>query len=498
LSDIRVTYSGLIGFVVGLISVFTGLVFIIIVTRRLSPEEFGTWALIGNMVFYFLLSEVIMSYWSVRQVSRGENVGKTAILSSSSISLASIPIYLVFAFVISEQANVDFNLMILGAILIPVQFVSQTLASINLGHKPHARSYGLLTFEALKIPVGLALVYFLDLGVTGAIITVFLAYVGRIIIQSFFARQKLKGKFSFSTLKRWIKLSWIPLYSYLTNSIWAIDVVLYSLITGSVIGVAYYSVSLAVAGILKHSGFISLPLYPKLIAKGSFQYIQDNFSRQMYFAIPLLGIAIIFAKPALFALNPVYEATSIIVVILSFKTFFWVFRDTLDRILLGIDTIDLEENLSFSQLRKSKLFFVPTRKIIHFGLYISTLIVTLILLQQSDISEIELVQWWAIIGLSFELPFFLYLFIRVRRDTKLSLPILDITKYASATLAFVLLFFITSEHIITYQISIFQFLPTLILQLAICVGAYLLITYLIDKKTRTLFVTILNELRKKK
>lgn len=476
----------------------TGLVFILIVTRRLTPEEFGAWSIIGNMVFYFLISERIISYWTVRQVARGENVGRTAILSSTSISFASIPIYLVFALFISQQANVDFDVMILGAILIPVQFVSQTLALINLGHKPVARSYGLLVFESLKIPVGLTLVYFLDLGINGAIIAVFLAYVGRIIIQSYFAREKLLGKFNFSTLKRWTKLSWVPLYSFLTNSIWTIDVVIYSVITGSVIGVAFYSASMAVAGILKHSGLISLALYPKLIAKGSFQYIKDNFSRLMYFSIPLLGIAVIFAKPALFALNPAYQEASIIVIILSFKTFFWVLRDTLDRILLGIETIDVEKNLSFSQLSKSKLFFVPTRKIIHFGLYISTIIVTFVLLQQSNVSEIELVQWWAIIGLAFEIPFFVYLLIIVKRSTNLSFPLLDVTKYILATLAFVLVFFITSDYILTYQISIFQFLPTLILQLAICAGTYLLITYVIDKKTRTLFATIFNELGKKK
>jgi len=55
LSNIRVTYSGLIAFVIGLLSVGTGLVFTLIITRRLAPEEFGTWALIGTMISYFLI-----------------------------------------------------------------------------------------------------------------------------------------------------------------------------------------------------------------------------------------------------------------------------------------------------------------------------------------------------------------------------------------------------------------------------------------------------------
>jgi len=46
MSDIRVTYSGLISLIVGAIGTATGLIFILIVTRTLSPQEFGTWGLI--------------------------------------------------------------------------------------------------------------------------------------------------------------------------------------------------------------------------------------------------------------------------------------------------------------------------------------------------------------------------------------------------------------------------------------------------------------------
>ena len=55
MSGIRVTYSGLISFVVGLASVFTGIIFTIIVTRQLTPEEFGTWNLIGGLIVYAVI-----------------------------------------------------------------------------------------------------------------------------------------------------------------------------------------------------------------------------------------------------------------------------------------------------------------------------------------------------------------------------------------------------------------------------------------------------------
>jgi len=498
LSDIRVTYSGLIAFVVGVISVFTGLFFTLIITRKLSPEEFGTWVLIGHMIFFFLVTERIISYWTIRQIARNEKVGRTSILSSISFSFGSIPIYLLFVIIVAHRSNVDLGVMFLGAILIPVQFVSQTLNVINLGHKPHVTSYSLLLFEAFKVPAGLSLVYFLGLGVEGAIIAIFVAYLARISLEIYFARQKLKEKFRFSTLRRWIKLSWISLYSHLSNNVWHLDAILYSLITGSVIGVAYYGVSMTIAGTLQHAGLISQALYPKLLAKGSYEHIKRNFTLMMYFAIPLLGLSVIFSRPALFALNPLYEEAYLIVIILSFKTFFLIFRNLLDRILLGIETIDVEHNPSFSKLRTSKLFFVPTRKIIHFAIYIISLVIILHLLNSTELPELELVMWWTITALLLEIPFFIYLLVRVQKITQFSFPYVETFKFAGSTIIFSLVFFLLSDSIITYEISIFQHLPSLILMLAICIGVYLVTTFMIDKETRILFKTILNELISKK
>ena len=60
-------------------------------------------------------------------------------------------------------------------ILLPVSFFSQTLAGINLGHKPHAISFELLVFGILKIPLVIIAVIFCDLGVMRVILSFFAA-----------------------------------------------------------------------------------------------------------------------------------------------------------------------------------------------------------------------------------------------------------------------------------------------------------------------------------
>ena len=495
MNNIRVAYSGLISFIVGLFSIFTGLVFVLIVTRTLSAEEYGTWSLITNLIFYLVISETIIGFWSHRQVARGEEVGKTAFISSGIFSLGAIPFYLALSYIIGTQSNANVDFLIFGVIWLPIYFVSQTLGGINIGHRPQAVSYSFLIFEIVKIPTALAFVYFLELGVEGAIISITLAYLIRIIVQIKFARPKLKNKFDIQILKRWIRLSWIALYSTLTRVIVLLDVMIYPLITSSVLGVAYYSAALTIAALSGHSASIAQALSPKLLAKGNLEHIPKNLSLMMYFAVPLLGISILFAKPGLFALNPIYESVFIIAILLSFKIFLFYFNAVFRNILESLETVDLEQNPKFSQLIKSKLFAIPTGRYINSFLYLFIFSIVIFFLYSSGMEELELVTWWAILSLSFEIPFFIFLIIMLKKKVRILFESIRILKYIFATTIFGFFFYFTSDFIINYEISIFKLLPTLIVEFILCGIVYLVITYFIDKNTRILFKTVTNEFR---
>ena len=496
MSDIRVTYSGFIAFAVGILGIFLGLVFTLMITRRLTPEEFGTWGLILSIVGYFLISESFISFWTTRQISRGQEVAKTSVLSSTIISFLAILIFAVYVFFISESSTVNFEVMLLGAVLLPAYFVSQTLTAINLGHKPQAVSYGIVVFEVLKIPFGLFLIVIFDFGILGAIFTLLIATLGKIIIQLYFARTQLRKKFRFQTLRRWMKLSWVPLYAYIPNYVHNIDVALYPIITGTVLGIAFYHAAFAVAVLVGHSSAISQALYPKLIADNKFEGIKKNLTHILYFAIPLLGLSILFSKPALFALNPAYQVAWLIVIILSFKIFFIVLRTLIVQVITAKEQVDTEQNPKISKLIQSQLFRVPTITGIFNTIYIVGFVIILFMLK-NQMEELELVTLWAIIGLGVEMVLTIFLWIYSRKFIKISFPFKNIIKFIIATLAFVLVFIITSDSIIIYEQSIYKFLPLVILQLIICLGIYLGITYSIDSETRMLFKSIIKGIKRK-
>ena len=231
-----------------------------------------------------------------------------------------------------------------------------------------------LIFESIKTPIALAFVVYFDLGIQGVIITILLAYFIRIAIQLYFAKNKLKNQFSWHVLKNWIKISWVSLYEMFPKYIRKIDVVIFLLITNSVIGLAYYHVSLVIAKLILNSSLISQGLYPKLLADGPSSHIKDIFTLTMYFAIPLLAISIIFSKPALFALNPLYQGAEIIVILLAINAFLTVPNSIFQKVLKGIEKVDANENPKFKDLIKSNLFTISTAQIIRNVIYIGLLV----------------------------------------------------------------------------------------------------------------------------
>lgn len=496
MSNVRVTYSGLISLLISLVSVITGTIFIVIVTRRLSPEDFGTWGLIGGLITYVLVVEPIISFWLTRQTARGMSLGKISLISSGFFSAGGMIVYIVIAIFVGQQSDANLSALILATILIPFMFVTKTLTAIGLGSKPQTASYGNLVFELIKIPAGLFFVYFLDLGVEGAIVTTVFAYAGNIIVLGIFVRDKIRDKIKIKVLKNWIRMSWIPLYSSIPNLVFSLDVMIFSVLTGTVLGVAYFSASLAVTSLVAHSGAITRGLYPKLLSGGKREHLQTNLRLFFYFAFPLVAMTLSFSKPALFVMNPIYLIAVPVVVFLTIRGFFYQFNALLYQSLQGIEEVDIDEKSTFRIYLKSKLAWLPTLRLIEFSLYVSSLAAILLIDNKSE--QIELVIRWSAVILIVQIPFSIYLYSLVKKNFPLKIGAVNLMKYlVTSIITFGSAFYLMDKFLI-YNESVFVFIPNLLPFVIFGAGAYLGITFLIDSKTRGLFKSIINELGSKK
>lgn len=497
MSGIRVTYSGLVSFGVNLISVITGLVFTLIVTRKLSVEEFGTWGLINGIIIYAMVISPIITYWVSREVARGERTANTAIISTGILSIAGVLIYLVAAFIVGLQSDADLNILLFATILIPILFIEHSLTAINLGHNPQASSYGFLVFEILKILAALLFIYYLKFGLEGAILASCVAYIGKIGIQAFYSKDQLRSKFQKNHLIKWLKLFWVPTYRTLPSLLALSDVVVFSIMTGSVVGVAYYTSARTIGLLVNHVRGLNKGLYPKLLQSEKHEFLQENLIKSLYFAFPLLAFSITFAKPGLFALNPIYQIAAPLVVFIGIRTFL----TTLNRMLydshLAMEDIDKEgKKASSKDYFKSKLVLIPTLEIVKQGVYVGVLAILLYIYSFQTDSVIDLVLYWVAISLVIEIPITLYMTYLTKKSFKIKIDKNSIFKYLLTSVIVFGIIGLFMEENLEYKNSIFEFLPSLLLYAIISIIGYLVITYLIDNRTRLLIKGIMNEVRK--
>lgn len=498
MTGIRVTYAGFISFGIRITSVITGLIFTLIVTRQLTAEEFGTWGLINGVIVYAVIIHPLVSYWSTRETARKEESGKTAISTTGLLSMVGIGVYLLVAYISGIQSNADIGILFYASILIPVIFINEGLNAIVTGFRPQAKSYGFLIFEITKIPVALILVYHMQLGLEGAILASFIAYIGSIIILIKFARGKLHAKFQKEYVKKWLKLFWVPIYRKIPGLISMSDVVIFSLITGSVIGIAYYTAARTLGFLVYHSRSIGMAVYPKLLEGGHEKILRDNLMLFFYVAFPIMALSIVFAKPGLFALNPIYQIAVPVVILLTLRQFLTSLNMLMFKALQGIEKVDLNKDATFKDYAKSKLILFPTFQMIRHGIYIGSLAVILVFIGTSTENEIEMVTYWALIGLIVEIPLCIYIISLVRKSFTLRLDYSRITKYIfSSIIVFGIIYLAMDEYLVYYE-SIFEFLPNVIVFVIAGGVSYIGITYVIDIKSRMLIKSIFEELTTKK
>jgi len=496
LAEIRVTYSGLISVAVGLVTIITGLLFTIILTRTLDPIEFGTWGIITTVFFSVLQLEPIISYWVTREVARGLESAKTAIFSSGIFSSIAVAVYLIIVYFVHSGTDIDSESIFFAAFLIPIIFLNRVLCGINLGWKPQAISYSILVIGITQIPMALIFVFFFDMGIIGVIISVAIANIGGIIVLTISAREIIKTEFQRKFLKKWFRLSWLPFYPGIAGMVHSYDVVIFSLMIRSVEGIAFWIAAVLLPNIISNSGLISIAVYAKLLKEGKMDNLQRNITQIFFFAFPLSAIVIVFAEPGLFILNPIYQIAYPIVIIMAFQAILNTLSTVFQSILKGIETVDMDEKSTFKQYITSKLFQVPTLLLIQYSAYIILLMIML-LVASPDSNLIDLLTYWSVILLSTQIPITICYYVMIRKQLHITFELGIILKYLLISIVMFGLTYYLVEQYLEYDDNNFVFIPNVLLFIILGILGYISITYLVDSRTKQLVAEIINEFKER-
>ena len=85
------------------------------------------------------------------------------VTTNSLLSFLGVTIYVIIAYFVAKQSNLDESVILFAAILLPVIFLNDILVSIIRGWKTHSLNYGKLAFEISKILFVVIFVYFWNL-----------------------------------------------------------------------------------------------------------------------------------------------------------------------------------------------------------------------------------------------------------------------------------------------------------------------------------------------
>ncbi|MEM1548351.1 MAG: hypothetical protein QXN75_04850 [Thermoproteota archaeon] len=388
MKDIRLRYSGLVNFASKILSVVTGLLFTIIVTRRLSEEAFGTWQFYSDLISYFLIPSCIVNYWLVRDLRRGRQVVKSGVFFNSTMSIISTLLFLILSPLFSSQVFIDIPVIFSLMLWIVIMYHTSSLESVFQGMKPQVIGYGILVFEFSKVIIGAILMGYMRVLLLGAVLSVDLALLIQLLYYSLNLSEYLKGSFSLEDLRRWFKMSLVPLISRAPGFIKMLDVLVLTFITGSILPVAYVKAANTFAMVICFSEALAIGLYPKLLSGGTGKDIEDSVELVLMFLIPMVLGQLVLAEPMLYLLRREYgqlydvlRAASLCYAIIVFKRIF-------SAVIQGIEKVDADEEIALRKIAESYLMKIPLIEVAGSLFYIILLSLTVKILHDIGSSHV--------------------------------------------------------------------------------------------------------------
>jgi hypothetical protein len=392
---------------------------------------------------------------------------------------------------IAANVKADTIYFLICGIQIPIWYFGNTFSAIAYATKPHVQSYISIAFESLKVVIGFFTVAILNLGLFGAIISIILAQLFQTLYTLYFIRDKIAGSFNKAMAKKWLTISWIPIYGSMVSLVLSLNVIIVSNLPRSTLPAAYIEAPASVLGAVSYSSLVAYALYPKLLSHGSGRDVETSLKLVLLFAIPLTVGAFILAKPLLCVLRVQYAATDGILRVMSIATFFSCVSSVFESVITGAERVELKEDATFRDYVKSGIFLLPTLSYVQALFYIPSLFfITYYFVSRGLKNYLLLVFYCSLSQVITTVPIVFYKWHRAKKMMHFNFPWSSVTKFliaASVMSIFLLIFY-------PYQ-AVSEIIGNVLSALTpvIAIGAliYLGIVYAIDRDFRSLVSSII-------
>ena len=359
--EIRLQYSGFVVFAAQMLSIVTGLVFTLLLTRNMTQPEYGIWANIFDVIGYFLLLSGVFPFWTMRFVARRQQgAAKTGLLANLFVSLIFLSLYVLIAPVLTHVFNIGptYSIMYLiaGAQIVNMYLIV-VLESILRAKKPQAIGYGLLIEEICKIVLAYTLIVILHQLFVGALLSLILAATAQVLFYLRLTASEYRPRIQWNYIREWLKGSTVNLYNAAGTQLAALTIILLFVYGGQAARGDFQAAS-TYAAIIGYPLFLAYALYPRLLTKDSHEDVTFTLKTVLMFAIPLVTIILSVPQSLLTILNVHYSEATPILLLLTIDTFIVLITQFYSSVIFGAEKLDEDAKIPFKQLVKSKIFKV--------------------------------------------------------------------------------------------------------------------------------------------
>ena len=389
-SKVKLRLSGGLAFAANILSYLTGFIFSILITRRLTEEEFGVWALIGSLINYGLVPFYLVSPWISRDAARGKRVLGPALV----LFLSLMPVSLITYFVIASQYAItiryDPTIIILGIIVL-IPYIFLTLGNaIQSGYAPQNLGLAKIIFEISKIILGFCMVIALNMKLVGALITLSIAYFLQASMLMYCSKPLFEKDIGKDLIIKWVKGASVSTVQVITNVIAATDIILMAWIIGHAEIAGYWQAAITASALVFYSSSLMSGLGPRLISGGTQRDLDKAFDFTMMFMIPLLFGFFLLSRDILWVLRPTYSLVWVASCILAVGGVMITLGEFGFTAVYGTDKFDLEDSLSVGHYLKSRVFLLNKLELVLKSAYITCLATMLVATKSLSLGIAEL------------------------------------------------------------------------------------------------------------
>jgi len=356
--EVRLRYSGFILFLSRLLSVGTGILFSLMVTRNI-PEKFGVFSNIGDVLSYFTLMSGVLPFWAARFVARRHpGASATGIVANT---LTSLPFALTYvltlpqimaSFGIGEEYVPVYTIVALEIVEV---YLLIAFESVLRAERPQAAGFGFLAFEACKVVFGFVLIIRLGLGLFGVIVSIICAYLIQLLYYVKLTLNDFHQEVRWSYVREWIKASPLNLYAIAGQRIAAFYLILL-FIYGGELSRGYYGAAATIANVVGYSALLGYALYPRLLSGDRPEDVQTSLRMVLMFALPMTTGAIVLANSYLTILNPIFTAATSALSLLAIDSLCNSLTSVFGMVVSGTEKLDVQAKISYREMVRSRLF----------------------------------------------------------------------------------------------------------------------------------------------